>query len=487
MPATMSLRTLLEGWCAELPDVRVGGLSLDSRTVQPGDAFVAIAGAQAHGLQFAAEAARRGAVAILHDGQAPEPASQVPLVRVEGLGERLAVLAARFYRAPAEQMTVVGVTGTNGKTSTAHFIAQAWQRQTGSAGMIGTLGYGPLGALHSAHLTTPDAVSLQRLLAECCAAGVTHLAMEASSHALGQGRCDGVAFAAAVFTNLSRDHLDYHGSMEAYAAAKRRLFTDCRPRFAVINQDDAFGRSLIRALRGHCEVLGYGVEQRAELRAAVVAQDASGMQLQVVGPWGRGPVRSTLLGRFNVANLLAAAGTLAVLGMPWQRVLHELELMHPVPGRMHCLGGDRGQPVVVIDFAHTPDALEQAEAALRAHLHGRLTCLFGCGGNRDRGKRPQMARIAEALADRVILTNDNPRDEAPGTIFAEMLAGMVRPQQATVIPDRGAAIREAITGCRPGDIVLVAGKGHEAWQECRGQRVPFSDEAAVRAALGEAA
>jgi UDP-N-acetylmuramoyl-L-alanyl-D-glutamate--2,6-diaminopimelate ligase len=483
----MSLGTLLEGWCENPPDILLLGLSLDSRTVRAGEAFIAVAGQHAHGLDYAPEAQRRGASVVIHDGQRPLTELSIPQVRVENLGERLSVLAARFFHAPSDRLTVAGVTGTNGKTSTVHFIAQSWQRSSGHAGLIGTLGYGALGRLKPAGLTTPDPVSVQRMLAECIDDGVEQVAMEVSSHALEQGRCADVAFEAAVFTNLSRDHLDYHGSMERYAAAKRRLFTDCRPRFAVINSDDAFGRSLVAELQGQCQVLSYGTNGCSELRAGIEQMDSSGMTLNVSSPWGGGRVRSGLLGRFNVANLMAAAGTLALLGMPWSRVMHQLEIMHPVPGRMHCLGGERGQPVVVVDFAHTPDALKQALTALRAHLHGRMTCVFGCGGDRDRGKRPMMAAVAEDLADRLVLTNDNPRSEPPQEIFADMLAGMRAPEKAVVIPDRGAAIRQAILDSRSGDIVLVAGKGHETYQETNGQRVPFSDEAAVRAVLEDAA
>ena len=483
----MSLATLLEGWCDTPPAVTISGLTLDSRSVRPGDAFLAVAGTHTHGLSFAAEAQARGARLIIHDGLANIPRLEIPAVRVEGLGRLLSRMAARFFHAPSDQLTIAGVTGTNGKTSTAHFIAQAWQRTSGKAGLIGTIGYGALPRLRKAELTTPDAVSVQRMLSECIDEGVDSVAMEVSSHALEQGRCADVAFDAGVFTNLSRDHLDYHASMAQYAAAKRRLFTDCQPRFAVINADDEFGRSLIAELKGRAEVLSYGTNGSSELRAGVLEMDASGMALNITSPWGQGKLHAALLGRFNVSNLMAAAGTLALLGMPWSQVMHQLELMRPVPGRMHCLGGEHDQPLVVVDFAHTPDALKQALTALRAHLHGRLTCVFGCGGDRDRGKRPMMAAVAESLADRVVVTSDNPRSEAPQDIFRDMLAGMRSPTDAVVISDRAAAIRQAILESNSGDIVLVAGKGHETWQESNGQRVPFSDEAEVRAVLEAAA
>jgi len=483
----MSLATLLEDWCETPPKMNIDGISMDSRRVRPGDAFIAVAGGTTHGMVFAAEAEARGARVIIHDGLAVAPQTGVPLVMVDGLGKLMPRLAARFYHCPSDRLTIAGVTGTNGKTSTAHFIAQAWQRTHGKAGLIGTIGYGALSSLMPAELTTPDPVTVQRMLAECIDEGVENVAMEVSSHALEQGRCAEVAFSAAVFTNLSRDHLDYHGSMECYAAAKRRLFTDCHPGFAVINVDDEFGRSLAAELSGRVEVLPYGTNGSSELRAAVLKMDSTGMRLKLSGPWGEGCVHTGLLGRFNVYNLLAAAGTLTLLGMPWDQVMHQIEIMCPVPGRMHCLGGEHDQPLVVVDFAHTPDALKQALTALRAHLHGRLTCVFGCGGDRDRGKRPIMAAVVESLADRVVVTTDNSRGEQPQNIFEDMLAGMKSPRQALVISDRGAAIRQAILESHSGDIVLVAGKGHEAWQETNGQRIPFSDEAAVRAVLEEAA
>ena len=487
MSCPMSLATLLEGWCESPPQVTLDGVCMDSRKVTAGDAFIAVEGGTSHGLTFAAEAQARGARAVIHDGLAPSPALNIPSIEIKNLGALLSRLAARFFHCPSDRLTIAGVTGTNGKTSTAHFMAQAWQRTQGKGGLIGTIGYGALNNLLPADLTTPDPISVQRMLSECIDAEVESVAMEVSSHALDQGRCSEVAFDVAVLTNLSRDHLDYHGNMENYAAAKHRLFSEYNPGFAVINADDQFGRKLIDDLKGKVEVLSYGTNGSSELRAAVLDMDSSGMLLNFTGPWGETRVRTALLGRFNVSNVMACAGALALLGMPWHQVIHQVEMMHPVPGRMHCLGGEYNQPLVVVDYAHTPDALKQVLLALRAHLHGRLTCVFGCGGDRDRGKRPMMASVVEGLADHVVMTNDNPRNEAPQNIFKEMLSGMSTPDNVQVVADRGAAIREAILNSQSGDIVLVAGKGHEAWQESRGQCIPFSDEAAVRAVLEEAA
>lgn len=483
----MILNELLEGWVDTAPEVRLTGICLDNRCIEPGQAFVAVQGQLGHGLDYARAAVAAGAVAVIHDGLQPLPQLAVPAVRVTGLGDKLGELASRYFAAPSEQMTIAGVTGTNGKTSVAHFLAQSWQRVYGNAGMVGTLGYGPVGHIQNGERTTPDAIRLQQVLADCLKADVEYLAMEVSSHALQQHRCQTVQFDAAIFTNLTRDHLDYHGNMADYAAAKRRLFTDHAPAFAIINHDDELGKKWFDELNGGMQMLSFGLEKGAELHAEVRSMDVNGMHIRIDGPWGCEEFHTGLLGEFNASNLLAAAGTLALLGMPWSQVLHQLEVMQPVPGRMMRLGGESGQPVVVIDYAHTPDALEHALQAARAHLNGRLTCVFGCGGNRDQGKRPQMGRAAEMLADYVYVTSDNPRHESASSIIEDVMAGFESPDKATVEPDRATAIHRAIANCRPGDIVLVAGKGHETWQEIGDRKIPFSDESEILAALGDAA
>lgn len=483
----MSLRVLLEGWLERVPDVAVAGISQDSRTIREGWVFVAVQGEGSHGMDYVRQAVANGCIAVVHDGAAPCPELEVPLVALPGLRDLVGEIAARFWAAPSDLLTLAGVTGTNGKTSVCHFLAQAWQRSCGAGGMIGTLGCGPLDALQPVDHTTPDVFRLNQILAQCVDEGVDHVAMEVSSHALAQGRCQTLQFDAAVFTNLSRDHLDYHRDMAAYEAAKKRLFTDFAPRFAVINADDPVGARWLAEPVLRAQMLSYGLGPKAELRAELLALDADGMTLRIDGPWGRGDLRCGLVGEFNVSNLLAAAGTLALLGMDWDEVLREMEMLEPVPGRMLRLGGGPGQPVVVVDFAHTPAALAQSLTALRAHLSGQLTCVFGCGGNRDRGKRPAMGSVAERLADAVVVTSDNPRYESPDSIINDILGGMERPRESRVESDRAAAIFRAIRDSRPGDIVLIAGKGHEAWQEVAGRRIPFSDEAVVRAALEAAA
>mgnify|MGYP001827365890 CR=1 FL=1 len=481
------LPELLEGWAHDVPGVQLTGISLDNRNIQAGEAFVAVQGLLSHGMDYASAAVDAGAVAVIHDGMQSVPALNVPSVEIKGLGHKLGELASRYFAAPSEQMDIAAITGTNGKTSVAHFLAQSWQRVYGNAGMVGTLGYGPVSHLQTSDRTTPDALRLQQVLSDCVNSGVERLAMEVSSHALQQKRIETVQVDAAIFTNLSRDHLDYHIDMAGYAAAKRRLFSDYAPSFAIINHDDSYGRKWFGELNGGMQMLSFGLGKGAELRADILSMDASGMRLRIDGPWGAGDVNTSLLGAFNASNLLAAAGTLVLLGMPWHRVLHQLELMQPVPGRMMRLGGEQNQPVVVIDYAHTPDALESALNAIRAHLDGRLICVFGCGGNRDQGKRPQMGRAAELLADDIFVTSDNPRHESVNQIIEDVMAGFEIPSKATVEPDRAMAIQRAIENCGAGDIVLVAGKGHETWQEIGGQKIPFSDENTILDALENAA
>lgn len=329
----MYLNELLEGWVDDAAEVKLSGIGLDNRSIEAGEAFVAVKGHVGHGLDYARSAVAAGAVAVIHDGLQSLPDLNVPSVKVADLGNKLGELASRFYAAPSEQMTIAGVTGTNGKTSIAHFLAQSWQRVYGNAGMVGALGYGSVGQLESGLRTTPDALRLQQVLADCMKTGVEHLAMEVSSQALQQHRCDTVQFDAAVFTNLGRDHLDCRSDMAAYAAAVRLLFTDYAPAFAVINHDDTYGKKWFNELNGGMQMLSYGLGEAAELRAKVRSTDANGMVIRINGPWGSEEVHTGLSGEFNASNLLAAAGTLALLGMPWNRVLHQLELMQPVPGR----------------------------------------------------------------------------------------------------------------------------------------------------------
>ncbi len=489
MSASMRLKDLLAG-LADVPgndDIVVSGLEIDSRRVRPGNAFVALSGSRAHGITFAPAAVARGASVIL--AEAPvraAPEVDTPVVWVDDLRARAGTLAARFFGDPSRDMTLIGVTGTNGKTSCVQMLAQALTLLGHRTATIGTLGHGVYGQLEPGERTTPDALTLQALLAGFRDDGTSHVAMEVSSHALDQRRVDGVRFDLAAFTNLTRDHLDYHGTMQAYGEAKARLFEWPGLRAAVVNVDDAFGRALAERLPETCARLRVSVGgTQAEVTAAAVRAQGDGLRFELHSPWGSAPVRSPLLGRFNVSNLLLVAACLGALGESFESMVEVLGQLQPVHGRMNRLGGDARQPLLVVDYAHTPDALEQALQNLRAHTDGVLVCVFGCGGERDAGKRPQMGAIAERLADRVIVTDDNPRGEDGDAIVAQILAGMDRPDAVVVQRDRARAIGLALSGAAPGDVVLVAGKGHENYQEAGGERRPFDDLDVARAAMEE--
>ena len=465
----------------------VSGLTLDSRRVQRGDAFFALRGGQAHGITFAAGAVQRGARVVLAEAPAPDEVEplEVPVLWIDGLRAQVSEIAARFYNRPSESMRVVGVTGTNGKTSCVQLLAQALTLLGHRAASIGTLGAGVHGQLREGERTTPDAISVQALLAEFRDARVGHVAMEVSSHALEQGRVAAVDFEVAAFTNLTRDHLDYHGSMEAYGAAKAKLFAWPGLRSAVINIDDAFGRELAAQLPTGVQALRFSMadDSEAQVAASAIVTSAEGLAFQLRTPWGTRAIHSHLIGRFNVANLLAVVACLGALGEPFARVVEAVEQLQPVNGRMSRLGGLRGQPLVVVDYAHTPDALEQALTAVRAHCAGKLICVFGCGGERDAGKRPLMGEIAARLADVAIVTDDNPRGEDGDAIVAQIVAGMVAARAMTVERDRAVAIADALQLAHAGDVVLIAGKGHETYQDGATGKRPFDDLAVAHAVL----
>jgi len=463
------------------------GLALDSRKVRRGDAFFALRGTRGHGIDFAHGAVQRGASVVLAEAPAPAELEDpgVPVLWIDGLHAFVGEIASRFFGRPSEAMRVMGVTGTNGKTSTVQLLAQALEHLGHRAATIGTLGAGLHGQLREGERTTPDAIAVQQLLAEFRRDGASHVAMEVSSHALEQGRVAATAFELAAFTNLTRDHLDYHGSMEAYGAAKARLFMWPGLKAAAINIDDAFGRELAHKLPAGVRAwrLSSAGDQQADIVASDIVTSAEGVAFIVSTPWGEKQIHSRLLGRFNVANLLTVIGCLAALGESFARIVGAVEALEPVNGRMNRIGGLHGLPLVVVDYAHTPDALEQALKALRAHCSARLICVFGCGGERDAGKRPQMGEIAERVADVAIVTDDNPRGEDGDAIVAQILAGMTRPQAAIVQRDREAAIRSALKMARTGDVVLIAGKGHETYQEGAGGKRAFDDMAIARIAL----
>ena len=467
--------------------VELRRLRSDSRQVQPGDAFAAFPGARADGRSFIPQALAAGASAVLWDsrGFQWDQSWRVPNLGIADLRDELGAIAAHVYGHPSQRMWVAGVTGTNGKTSCSHWIAQALACCGRRAAVVGTLGNGFIDALRPSANTTPDACLLHDWLAQWRHDGADAVAMEVSSHGLEQGRVNGVAFDVALFTNLTRDHLDYHGTMTAYGEAKARLVQWPGLRAAVINAGDAFGRELIGRSRAQGQrVVTYGAND-ADIVATDVAASPSGMTIGVATPQGRGELTTALAGAFNVQNLLGVLGVLLASDIDLQPALAALARVTPPPGRMERFGGG-ADPVVIVDYAHTPDALEQVLSALRPAVAdgGRLVCVFGCGGERDRGKRAQMGTIAGRLADRVIVTSDNSRGEDPRAIATDIIEGL-RPGSAdwSVELDRANAIALALDDARASDVIVVAGKGHEDYQETNGERVPCSDRGIVADAL----
>ncbi len=474
------------GDSASLP---IAGISSDSRRVRQGDLFLACAGRSSHGLQYLAGALEAGAVAVAWEVAAgvepPELPAEVVAVPIRGLGERLGAIADRFYASPSRSVRIVAVTGTNGKTSCTFLIANALERAGRSCGLLGTLGYGRPGSLAPATHTTPDPITMHSELASLRDDGLGYAAMEVSSHALDQGRVNSVHVDTAVFTNLSRDHLDYHRDLKAYARAKGRLFSDPALPRAVINLADPFGVHMLRRLPPGTESVGVwtqtpgsetpgSVKPRAFACATSVFPHAEGLRMSVESTWGRGELRSPLIGAFNAENLLVALAVLLSWGLDWDQALAALADCPAAPGRMEAFRSPHA-PLGIVDYAHTPDALAKGLRAARDHCRGDLWCVFGCGGDRDQGKRPLMGGIALRLADRVVVTDDNPRGEDPDAIVSDILSGMPDPARAVVERDRREAISSAVAEARADDVVFVAGKGHEEWQIIGGERHPFSD------------
>ncbi len=497
-------------------------LHADSRAIQPGDGFLAYAVEGADSRPYIQDALQRGAGAILWEpveltdeigasniatvatesdsttaaAVSSGTSEQLPqMLAVANLAALAGPLASAWYGAPSDALCVIGITGTNGKTSCSHWLAQAFGALNTPCAVIGTLGNGLPGALVPTGFTTPDAPQLQRCLKQICDAGARVVALEASSHALAQGRLNGTAFDVAIFTNLSRDHLDYHQTLVAYEAAKTRLFDWPGLGCAIINQDDAVGQRLLQRVSKQVRTIAYSIDAQMLtpvtgefLHAKEIRVSVSGTVFQVDSSWGKASAEISAPGAFNVSNALAVLGALLVAEVPFAKALECLAQLTPAPGRMQRLGGrlQADEPLVVIDYAHTPDALEKVLTELRSvsqQRGGALICLFGCGGNRDAGKRPLMGEIAQRLADQVILTSDNPRNESPAAIINEIARGMQDEAGVRRIEDRASAILQTIRGAVAQDVVLIAGKGHEATQEIQGKKRPFSDQDHTRLAL----
>jgi UDP-N-acetylmuramoyl-L-alanyl-D-glutamate--2,6-diaminopimelate ligase len=482
-----ALMWLLDG-IAKIPasDARVSDLTLDSRQARAGSLFFALPGLKEHGLKFAADAAARGATVVLWEpgavGAAPALPPNVFVAAIPNLKSLVGRIADRFFNWPSSQLRITGITGTNGKTTCAYLLAQCLERLGNTAAYMGTIGWGRPGSLAETTHTTPDAVTVHRTLAQLRSSGVREVAMEVSSHALDQGRVDDVRFTVAAFTNLTRDHLDYHGSMQAYGAAKAELFRSPGLKHAVLNIGDEFGRALARDYAGGASLIAVWVGEgdsgwladRA-LHARQVRMETRGIAIDLTGSFGQFTVKTQLMGRFNAENSLVVMGCLLSLGVSLTDAANALAECRPAPGRMEIVKTDaRNKPTVVVDYAHTPDALAKALRAAREHCEGALWCVFGCGGDRDAGKRPVMGAIAESLADRIIVTDDNPRSEDPQAITRDIVLG-IKSRPARVIHDRGAAIGAALTEAQASDLVLIAGKGHEDYQIYGDTRRSFSD------------
>ena len=516
--------TFPESICSESPDLEstypealgqleIKGLQLDSRKIKPGQLFIAVPGFDrsqpSDGRSFIVEAVANGAVAVLAEQvdwqenwkDNPAATCSVPLVLIPQLSGKISGIAGAFYGQPSDYLGVIGITGTNGKTTCSHLLAQLFNGLGVKTAVVGTLGYGVPGSgssttigssgnfvadgLISTSLTTPDAIATQKILAELRAESVANVAMEVSSHSLDQGRVNDVHMRGAVFTNLSRDHLDYHDSMKEYLLAKQKLFATPGLEFAVINIDDSACRSTVRVLDSDIKCYSYSLsDSTASVYASNIQLAAEGLEADIATPWGKAHLKSRLIGEFNLANMLAVIGVACASGLELKKVTSAVAELLPVAGRLEVLDAGIG-PTVVIDYAHTPDALSKALGALRTINDqtgvGKLWCVFGCGGDRDKGKRPVMAAVAEQMADEVVVTSDNPRNEIPEAIIDDILVGAQRALHR--IEDRAEAIGFAIGQAGPGDTVLIAGKGHEDYQITGDKRLAFSDSAHARLAL----
>ncbi len=465
-------------------ELQVSGIALDSRLVRPGDLFVAVPGEQHDGRHFIEQAVANGAVAVV--AEPPVDAYiddvSVPVLEQVELSQDVGVLAAKFYGEPSRSLHMVGITGTNGKTTTSWLAAQLARAAGSRCGVIGTLGATIDNEIAEANNTTPDAISLQKQLANWKEEGVTAVCMEVSSHALVQGRVNGVAFETAVFTNLSHDHLDYHGNMAAYGRAKLQLFMTEGLTHAIVNLDDDYSVQLLKVVKSDVAITTYSAtgNPAADVVISGALYHSAGVSAHIDSPWGNGEIQSPLMGDFNLANLAAALCAVAIMGGDFKALLTAVVDLEAVPGRMQLIPNTLDVQVIV-DYAHTPDALKQVLLALKTHVSGRLITVFGCGGDRDNTKRAIMGRVGCEFSDSCIVTSDNPRSEDPMAILRDIESGCFGNYQFQV--DRAEAIASAIAEAMPGDCVLIAGKGHEDYQIIGTERLHFSDEEQAVAAL----
>lgn len=470
-------------------ELQISNLTLNSNDVTENSVFIALKGTNHHGLNYAKSVITKGAIAVLFDNEDAKLADEILAdsnglkIPVTDLAKNLGEIAAGFYGEPSKKMNVIGITGTNGKTSCSQFLAQTLE----NCGVIGTIGWGKIGNLQETLNTTPDALTVQKMLETLKNDGCENVAMEVSSHGLAQGRVNGVQFKGAIFTNFSRDHLDYHGTMEAYLETKLKLFNSPHLEFAVINLDDEMSSKIIAVIPECVEIVGVTTKNKIAPRGETLSAEnidlnLSGIEFSAIWQNQKQACHVPLIGKFNLENVLCVLATMLKLGIDLDDAAQRLNNVKPVAGRMEKFGGENGKPLVIVDYAHTPDALEKVLGSLRAHTKGKLNLVFGCGGNRDKGKRSQMGCVAEKLADYVIITDDNPRFESSEDIIEDILSGFFN-NEAKVIYDRATAIKRAIEHAAPQDCVLIAGKGHEDYQEINDEKLPFSDAQCVREVL----
>lgn len=471
-------------------DINVTGLCLDSRKIKSEEVFIALSGNDNHGIDFAYQVQRSGACAILaesvHKDMAKPKSRQqpltIPVIEIDNLSEKLGHLSSQYYGNPSSQLNIIGITGTNGKTSSAWLLLQAWKQLTIAGAYIGTLGYGTLEQMYALKNTTPSALELQKILAEFVNQGITHVAMEVSSHGLSLGRTNAVQFIGAGFTNISRDHLDFHQTMQDYAQAKKKLFMNQGLEFSVINLADYYGKQWLVEL--NMEKVTYALENnKADLNASEIRLVPQGIHFTLNWNSKSETIFTTLLGQFNIENILLVTGALLETGHDIRTISSIIPKFQPVPGRMNRVENKNNGPLVIVDYAHTPDALKQVLLALKQHNARKIWCVFGCGGNRDKGKRPQMGHIAENLADHVIITDDNPRYEDNKQISDDIIMGMNT--KATLIHDRREAIEHVINKAHSDDLILIAGKGHETYQLINGQYLTFDDRVCAAELLAQ--
>jgi len=503
MQNEVALDFLLEGFIddelvALCHNVTINAMVQDHRKARAGNLFIAHQGYNTHGLLYAQEAVAKGVSVVLWDGDVENRndilasiSNKVLCLHCDNLKFKVGPIASRYYEQPSLSLNTIGVTGTDGKTSIAHFLAQCLDAYDVHCGVMGTLGNGFINDLHPTGLTTVDALLVQKTLADIKQAGAKHVVMEVSSHGLDQGRVNGVAFATAVFSNMATDHLDYHGTLDHYGKAKKRLFYTPGLGAAVINLDDEFGRSLAKEVREHVCVWGYSVKPDVSeykdcadyfVHAIEIKPLQTGTHLAVATPKGSGDFDLPLLGKFNVSNALAVLATLLVSRFSFEKAIKSLAAVHSVDGRVEIIA-ELDKPVVIVDYAHTEQGLTAVCSSLREHYQGKLWCVFGCGGNRDRTKRPLMAKAVAKYADKIIVTSDNPRHEDPQAIIDEVMTGFSSLENVEAIMDRRQAIDVAISNAQPGDVILLAGKGHETSQIVGDVHIAFDDRRVARELL----